>query len=447
MAARLAWFLAAAALAATPAVRAEGPSNHECLEDEQICQTARLAVDGPSLVEFFRKRTPTPADRKRVVELVEQLDSRVFQTRQQASRQLVEIGAPAVPLLRQAMQGKSLEMAQRAQRCIDDIERATPDGVAAAAARLIKVRRPAGACPILLAHLPFVDDEAVEEDLLDALMTLGPQEGRLDPALVAALAGTSPAARAAAALVAGRSGDAGQRDTVRKLLTDKDAKLRLRAAQGLTAARDPAGISVLVALLVEGPLPVAQQAEDLLSRVAGEKVTQPPLGETDESRRTCRQGWDEWWKANAKTLDLARADVAQPVTSISRRARDVTVRFVTALIKNEEAVISRTTDVPFCLAGVLMIETRADLDMLFKSARNQPPKRTLLVERVVRVEEYAKTTDGKFKEFLDKLRKSEARAVYVSTKEGREIDRGVVIVRVAGSQARVVGIGEQTSKK
>jgi HEAT repeat protein len=447
MSARTNRLLAVLVLLSGSAVRAEAPSNFDCIADEDLCRKAKVAPDGPALVEFFRKRTPTPADRKRIAALIEQLDDTKFQTRQEATRRLVEAGAPAVPLLRQAIPGKGLELAQRARRCIEEIERATPEGMPAAAARLIKVRGPRGACPVLLAYLPFVDDETVEDEILEALLALGAVDGRIDPALSAALAGKAAAPRSAAALVIGRFGDGAQRDMICKLLADKDPRMRLRAAQGLTARRDPVALPVLIALLAEAPLPLAQQAEDLLSRIGGEKLDILPLGDTDESRRKCRDAW-AWWKANTKTIDLARADVAQPITSVSRRAREVTGRLINALIKGDQETLSRTTDVPFCLAGILTIETRKELDALFKDARSGSDKRTLLIERVVRGDEYGKLLgDNKMRDFLGKLRQPEIRAVYVTTKEGRDVDRGVVIVRVAGSQARVIGLGEHPETK
>jgi hypothetical protein len=208
-------------------------------------------------------------------------------------------------------------------------------------------------------------------------------------------------------------------------------------------------VPVLAALLKEAPLPLAQQAEDLLSRVAGEKAMLPPLGESDESRRQCSAAWVAWWKDNAKTADLARAEVAQPITNASRRARDVTVRLITALVKGENEMVSRTTDVPFCLAGFVIIKTRAELDSLFKNARSDSEKRTLLIERVGRADEYVKLLQegNEMKAFLSKMRQPELRVVYATTKEGREVDRGVVIVRVAGSQARVIGFGEHPGGK
>src|SRR5437588_614184 len=75
-------------------------------------------------------------------------------------------------------------------------------------------------------------------EVAGARAALGVRDGKLDPALAAALDDREPARRAAAALVLGRYGTSEQRAAVRRLLTDREAKVRLRAAQGLLAARD-----------------------------------------------------------------------------------------------------------------------------------------------------------------------------------------------------------------
>ena len=50
-------------------------------EDEQLLKQAKVATDGPGLLEFFKKQTPTDADRKRVAELMLQDISRSSRTR------------------------------------------------------------------------------------------------------------------------------------------------------------------------------------------------------------------------------------------------------------------------------------------------------------------------------------------------------------------------------
>ncbi|MBY0526324.1 MAG: hypothetical protein K2R98_23220 [Gemmataceae bacterium] len=421
--------------------------NVEAIADEDLCKSAGLGVDGPSLLDFFRKRTPSEADLKRVGVLIEQLDSVVFKVRQDASDKLVAIGPPALAQLKKAAVGNSLEMAQRAEKCIEIIERATAQGIPAAAARLLRFRKPDAACAVLLAYLPFAEDEDIEEAVLTALMVVGVHDGKVDAALTAALTDKAALPRAAAALVLGRSGSVEQRTEMRKRLADPEVRVRLRAAQGLTGGRDSGGVATLAALLTDAPLPLAVHAEDLLMRVAGEDAKLPPLGDSDESRKKCRAAWEDWWKEHEKKVDLAKADVHQPLTSAARRARVTSTRYVAALIKADVATAMKLSELPFCLAGILTLTKAEELENIYKSARQPEQLRTLLVERVVPLDEYARGCEEKMKEFLDTQKKNEVRAVYVSTKEGKEVDRCVLIVRIAGSQPKVIGIGEYPGKK
>jgi hypothetical protein len=424
---------------------AEAPDNLAALADEEQCRSAGLAVDGPALLQFFRQRIPAADDLKSIGSLVEQLGSREFKVREDAATKLIGIGPAALPQLRQAAMKGALEQAKRAERCIQEIERVT-EGVPAAA-RLLKLRKPDGACAVLLNYLSVVDDEDAEEAILDALLTLGVDNGAIDPGLTAAVKDKAAYRRAAAALVIGCSGTVEQRRIIGNLLNDADAQIRLRAAQGLIAARQALAVPTLIALLTAAPLPLAIQAEDLLRRVAGDNAETPRLGETDDLRRKCAAAWEAWWRANEKKLDLAAADVAQPTTGPARRASETALRFAYALRDGDGAKAGRLCDVPFTVAGAVTVSSREELEALYKDARQPAQKRTPLVERVGSLEEYARACGETAEDFVDKKNQAGVRVVYVSSKEGREIDRSVVLVRITGTQVRVVGVGHHPSTK
>src|SRR5207249_4375319 len=105
----------------------------------------------------------------------------------------------ALPFLRSALRDADAERARRAARCIEEIESNTDFSRTAAAARVLADRKPDGAAAVLLAYLPGADGEAVEEALVQALLTLGMKDGQADPALVKALTDEEPRRRAAAA--------------------------------------------------------------------------------------------------------------------------------------------------------------------------------------------------------------------------------------------------------
>jgi hypothetical protein len=181
-----------------------------------------------------------------------------------------------------------------------------------------------GGCTALLAYVPFADDDLIAEEVFDALVTLGVRDGTAHKALIDALTDQEPRRRAAGALAVGRSSNVEQRAAVRRLLKDADMNVRLAAARGLVAGRDKEAIPVLIAMLVEAPLPVAAEAEDLLDRIAGDKAPDISLG-TD--REKCRLAWSQWWDGQRATLDLAKTDLQRrlprlpPIGNIQANAR------------------------------------------------------------------------------------------------------------------------------
>lgn len=275
-------------------------------EDEALLEKAGLKTDGAALLEYFRKRTPDAAARQEMARLVKQLDSDDFGTRQAAARKLVELGPPALSFLRPATKGNSLEVTRRAEECIEQIERAGSLQVPAAAVRLLAARKPAGAGATLLAYAPFAADEAIEEEVFDALVIVGMRDGRPNPEVLAALTDEQPRRRAAAALVVGRSSAEAERAMVRGFLKDADANVRLQAARGLVAGRDKEAVPVLIAMLGDAPLPLAVQAEDVLGRIAGDKSPEISLGGTE--RKKCQDAWAAWWAANGATVDLGKIE-------------------------------------------------------------------------------------------------------------------------------------------
>src|SRR5438046_4714972 len=57
-------------------------------EDEALLKSAKIATDGPALLEFFRKRTLTDADRTKITVCIRQLGDGSFKVREVASKEL-----------------------------------------------------------------------------------------------------------------------------------------------------------------------------------------------------------------------------------------------------------------------------------------------------------------------------------------------------------------------
>jgi HEAT repeat protein len=324
----------------------------ETAEDELVLKEAKAATEGPGLLEFFRRRVPTEKDQARITELIRQLGSSDFQGREKASHELATLGPVALPELRKAQKGKDAEVKRRAAECIETIERKASPTVTAAAVRLLKARAPAGATGVLLAFLPHANDDSLEEEIAGALLALGVRDGKVDPLLAAALDDPMPNRRAVAAMILGRYGTADQKEAVRKLLRDPDPRIRLRAAQGLVAAREKDAVPLLVGLLSDGSMDIARQAEDLLTRIAGDKAPKGSLEEDKGARRKYREAWEGWWKSAEAKLDLAKADVDLVSTNPIQQSRKVAQQFVDAVFKADTAMLRRTSAVPFSLPGM-----------------------------------------------------------------------------------------------
>src|SRR5262249_22771621 len=188
--------------------------------DERTLNEARIASDGPSLLEFFRKRTVSSTDLERIKKLIADLGDDSFEVRQNASAQLVTIGAAAVPLLRQATKDSDVEIVRRAEDCLKHIETGGGTAIVAAAARLLALRQANGTAEVLLAYLPAVEDEIVGDAVRVTLKTIAVRDGKADPVLVAALADKNALRRGGAATALIRAKAEDQKPAIRKLLED-----------------------------------------------------------------------------------------------------------------------------------------------------------------------------------------------------------------------------------
>jgi hypothetical protein len=279
-------------------------------EDEQILKAAKLRVDGANLLIFLRKRTLTDAKREQLVKYVRDLGSMRFAERRRASRELITIGTPALALLRQAVRDPDVEVVRRAQKCIKAIESGPGPALTAAVVRCLVRRPPAGTVKTLLAYLPFADNEVLAEEVILGLQQISQQAKTLDPALISALGDRVAARRGAAAFVIAQVGDARQSVLVHKLLKDQDFHVRLQAAHGLAARGDKRALPALIALLREGPEALAWQAEEVLTRIAGEKS---PAGTAITDRAQARQqaavAWEAWWRTHGARIDWKPMDL------------------------------------------------------------------------------------------------------------------------------------------
>lgn len=273
--------------------------------DLKILAGAGVPADGPGLIEFFRKRSASDQDRDRINALIRQLGDDSYPVRERAAAALVEVGLPAVGPLRQATSETDMEIVRRAERCLQTIERVPTAALTVSAARMLAQANPPGSAEVLLNYLPHADDETVADAVREALGVVVTASRSPDPAIVQALNDPLPIRRAAAgeALIRAGSSDA------RRLLTDPDPEVRLRAAvAAVTFGKDKSAVEGLIKLLTEAPAAKAWRAEELLIRLAGDTAPAVSLGKHDVSRKRCRDAWAEWWTQRGESIDLSRLD-------------------------------------------------------------------------------------------------------------------------------------------
>src|SRR5205814_2312524 len=104
-----------------------------------------------------------------------------------------------------------------------------------------------------------------------------------------------------------------------------------------------------------------------------------------------------------------------------------------------------STDVPFCLIGLVTLNTRQEFDQMLGQAIQQAPPQQIEFAplRLIPLDDYLKTQGGqKVKDFLGKMPRSEVRIVYLTAKQAGRDETGALIIRARGGRAHVIGLGE-----
>lgn len=280
--------------------------------DEELLKTAGINTDGPSLLEFFRKRTVDGTDADQIKQLIKDLGNEDFDVREAASGKLAAIGVRARSFLKEAVNNSDVEVAKRARECLQKVDQGSGSQTVAAAARVVARCKPDKAVEVLLTYLPSADDDKVAEEVRKAIAALALKDGKVDPALLAALTDKSPVKRAAAAVALGQVQTKDYVPDLRKLLQDPEAVVRARAGLALAALHEKQAVPVLIDLLGELPGFENNLVEDLLDSIslADEKAPTGDAGKDAISRRKYREAWKTWWTEHGAKLDLAKLEEA-----------------------------------------------------------------------------------------------------------------------------------------
>ena len=222
--------------------------------DESALAAARLPATDKAILNFFHKRSQPPPARAAIEQLARALGSENTTEADDAHGELVSIGAPVVPVLREvANRVDAVRASRRAKEVLQLIEGPRADRLPVEAARLLAARKSPGTAEAMLGYLPFADNDEVFEEFVLALAAVSFRAGKTDPALLAALKSPQAFSRAAAARALCKAGDHASWKTVRPLLTDSDPAVRLQAALALADAHDSQAIPVVIECLSDGP--------------------------------------------------------------------------------------------------------------------------------------------------------------------------------------------------
>jgi HEAT repeat protein len=257
-------------------------------------------TEGPGLLNELKKRTMPEFDPGKVHALVQKLGDNAFDARESAQKDLVGLGMPVLPLLRQVFRDPpDLEARARIRSCIETIEgqneKAKEEYLPRflALARLIALRKPPGAAEAILAYLPSQDEDGLREALENALAAVVFSNGEANPVLLKALTDGSPIRRIAAARALCAVPHPDHLEKARRLLQDPDPAVRLAVALALAEARDPGALPALTSFIAQAPPDLAAQAEDYLSQIAGEAGPKDlPQGEDNRQKRSA--AWAFW---------------------------------------------------------------------------------------------------------------------------------------------------------
>jgi hypothetical protein len=321
---RLTLVISFASFVLSAGIYAQGPlpgeQRHDTTADDQkTLKGVGLAVDGPSMLDYFRKRTFKEANPKEMERLIQQLGDADFATREKAYAGLISLGPSALVGLKQADAHADVEVKQRARDLRERLEAKAEPAIQAATARLIAREKPMGAAEVLLGFLPFAPDLAVTDELCKTLGSVAVQGGKIDPVVTQALGDKIGLKRGAAAEALVRADVAKQLPEpdkhlplVRSLLKDPEPTVRLRAGLALITRKEKEALPVLVELLNHLSPEQVWPVEEILIRLAGDKVPEVSLGTTEETRKACFTAWNKWLLDNPK-LTLAKLDEVSPM--------------------------------------------------------------------------------------------------------------------------------------
>ena len=244
--------------------------------------------------------------------LIQQLGADTFKEREQAGNELEDLGGLVRAQLAQATKDADAEIRRRTRRILIKLGPASAENnLYPVAARVLASKKPVGAAQALLEFLPCVEDVDVAEEVARSLapVTMS-KDGKVDPAVLAALTDRFAIKRYSAAEALIAVGGAAHRPAVKRLLADPESGVRRRVAVALLMAREKSAVPILLDLLRAKASDDADAAEDALSILAGEDAPAAPDTDSRAARERYVKSWENWWKEKGEKIDLAKVDLS-----------------------------------------------------------------------------------------------------------------------------------------
>lgn len=272
----------------------------------QVLENAKIPLTSEGILAFFRSRTPSKKDIAHWKERINELGARDYQVREKATLELTRAGWPAMAYLQQASRSFDIEVARRAERCMEAIGRTPNEELLIAAASVTIDLNPKGAIEAILGCLPAVTEQRAREALYHALRVVDLQDNEVSQEITKAAKAENPILREAAAHVLSHA-EPDQRKLAFELLTDPELSVRFAVALELVMAQERAAIPHLIKLLNEVNRAQSFQIEDILYHLAGDDAKiASPLSWDEAERRKYQQDWLSWWEKEGKKVDIAR---------------------------------------------------------------------------------------------------------------------------------------------
>ncbi len=297
------------------------------LSDAEALTKAKLNPDdGQQLLEYLKQRTLTDADQTKIGGIIARFGADDFEEREKAAQEILAYGSAAIGPLKKAERDSDPEIAYRARYALRRLETIPHAAVAAAAVRAVARLKPDGAAAVLIGFLPVADSEPLMDTIRQALVELAVNNGKAEPALLAALADPLPLRRAAAYVALTNGGNPNERIRIKDAYpkvreavlkeSDPEAKFTGLWALALTT-REKEYIPELVRMIPTLSRGRIWQLEELLLALAGTHPKDGRFLKSPESLAKTRDVWLAWWKEKGASLDFAALDFKPRVQGLT----------------------------------------------------------------------------------------------------------------------------------